>query len=409
MPNHARLSPSGSTKWINCPGSVRLESTVEEVGDLSYASEGTAAHFFASECINQGFWQIPDEWIQGRSAVVVDGIAYWFGTQPEDGRVDGYYKPTGEMREGVNAYLEKLYEFVGDDSAIFAEQRLDISPITGEVGAEGTSDIVAVRGTELQIHDLKYGMKQVDAEGNTQLLIYAAAAYDAFAPLYDIESILVVIHQPRIDSYPSHSYSVETLKGFVEYIQAKAATAREALDVAESDLDRFLVPGDHCRKGYCKARASCPALADFSTKVSDSPIPTELDKLAELARLTPIIKDWCEQVELRVSTEVLAGNKVPGFKAVLGREGNRKWVDEDKVEALLKGMKIPVDTIYAKKLNSPTTLEKEAKAGKIGPKQWPKVQEFIVREPAKPTAVPETDKRPAIEVKPSVDDFDIVY
>lgn len=40
---HARLSASGSSRWLNCPGSVRLE---EEFPDTTspYALEGTLAH-----------------------------------------------------------------------------------------------------------------------------------------------------------------------------------------------------------------------------------------------------------------------------------------------------------------------------------------------------------------------------
>ena len=40
---HAKLSASGAKKWMNCPGSILLESQVEE-RPSEYAAEGTTAH-----------------------------------------------------------------------------------------------------------------------------------------------------------------------------------------------------------------------------------------------------------------------------------------------------------------------------------------------------------------------------
>ena len=52
--------------------------------------------------------------------------------------------------------------------------------------------------------------------------------------------------------------------------------------------------------------------------------------------------------------------------------------------------------------------EKLAKAEVIGPRQWPKLQALITRADGKPSVAPESDKRPAICVKPVADDFDVV-
>ena len=40
---HARLSASGSAKWLNCPGSVALEEQFPNVSSEE-AKEGTKAH-----------------------------------------------------------------------------------------------------------------------------------------------------------------------------------------------------------------------------------------------------------------------------------------------------------------------------------------------------------------------------
>lgn len=47
MPDiHAKLSASGSDRWMHCPGSVVLEEYFEDEGS-EYASEGTQAHAIA--------------------------------------------------------------------------------------------------------------------------------------------------------------------------------------------------------------------------------------------------------------------------------------------------------------------------------------------------------------------------
>ena len=43
MSAHAFLSASGSSKWLNCPPSARLESHFPDKGS-EYAAEGTLAH-----------------------------------------------------------------------------------------------------------------------------------------------------------------------------------------------------------------------------------------------------------------------------------------------------------------------------------------------------------------------------
>ena len=39
---HAKLSPSSSHRWIACPGSVLLESKIDEEPSSEYAEYGTA-------------------------------------------------------------------------------------------------------------------------------------------------------------------------------------------------------------------------------------------------------------------------------------------------------------------------------------------------------------------------------
>ena len=64
--------------------------------------------------------------------------------------------------------------------------------------------------------------------------------------------------------------------------------------------------------------------------------------------------------------------------------------------------------MYDLSLISPTTAEKLAGAGTIGPRQWKKVIPLITRSEGSPSVAPESDKRPALVVGGNTDDFDVV-
>ena len=51
MRSHAKLSASGSKRWMNCPGSVRLEEQFPDI-ESEYALYGTNAHNLAEYCLS---------------------------------------------------------------------------------------------------------------------------------------------------------------------------------------------------------------------------------------------------------------------------------------------------------------------------------------------------------------------
>ena len=68
-------------------------------------------------------------------------------------------------------------------------------------------------------------------------------------------------------------------------------------------------------------------------------------------------------------------------------------------------MRLKVEEMYDLKLISPTTAEKLAKAGTIGPRQWPKLQEIIEQPEGKASVAPVSDKRPALKIAAVEDEF----
>lgn len=54
MTTHAKLSASGSHRWLACPGSVEAESKVPQGKSSLAAQEGTCAHELADLVLSNG-------------------------------------------------------------------------------------------------------------------------------------------------------------------------------------------------------------------------------------------------------------------------------------------------------------------------------------------------------------------
>lgn len=440
---HARLSPSGSHKWIACVGSVAMEDGIVEQPS-EYADEGTCAHGVAAMCLTE---RMPATAYVGRRIEVGKCRTYEFSE---------------DMAKPVQAYVDRIREYAaGAGDAvdqlvpIHVEQRVPISHITGEKDAEGTADAVIITADdkEIQVHDLKFGRGVVvHAERNPQLMLYGLGVLHKFDLSGSIERVRMVIHQPRLNHLSEWDCTVAELKAWGENVAAKAA--RDATIALTHKVnwygkdDAYLVPGDHCSKGFCKARADCPALAklvtdtvgaDFTDMRAAQSDPIGEEQLADLINphsitdpvvlgkkmaCVDLIDDWCRAVRARVEAVLFERHNDPavakalGHKLVEGRQGNRSWAETAEAEKVLKSFRLKQEQMYTFKLISPTAAEKLApkldKDGKpkpnqadtpIGIKQWAKLQPLITRSEGKASVAPLDDKRPALVLTPTADDF----
>ena len=381
---------------MRCPGSIPLAEGIPDEGS-TYAAWGTAGHSLAEVCLSEG----------------TNPAAY-------EGRVFDGVEVDADMIDCVQKYVDYVRGIGGE---LLVEQRLPIDHITGEAEAKGTADAIIVLKDELIVIDLKTGRGvKVDAEDNEQLQIYALSALDEYSYLGDFKQVRMGISQPRLDHVSESVIGVKELRQFGVIVAASADKCRAAVEYHEKfgELhEKYLQPGDkQCR--FCKAKATCPALAkkvqadvgaDFEAISSNTVAPSinvqplHDDALSEKMAAVDLIEDWCKAVRAEVERRLLAGHPVPGYKLVEGRRGARSWANKDEAESALKAMRLKIEEMYELSLISPTTAEKLAKAGTIGPRQWPKLQGLITQSNGKPSVAPESDKLPALVMTPVADDF----
>ena len=372
---HAKLSPSGASRWANCPGAPAAEAPYPD--DASeYAAEGTVAHDIAAQCLTSD-------------------------RQPQDfvGRVieaDGFdIEVTRDMAHFVETYIDQVRTANRSAAATLVEVRVPIGHITGEDGATGTSDFVGIEldgcNATVRVHDLKYGQGvRVEAENNLQLAMYALGVVEHLDYLLEGCSVdlELCIHQVRLDHLPTWYVSLDELREYESMLRTAAAACTE---------DAPRIPGEtQCR--FCKHRRACPELrAMIESTIADDP-PRDADAVAEVLPRLKLIRDWCATVEARGVELLEQGYDVPGWKLVEGR-GSRAWgADTARVERSLRyrtGLK--KKDLYEEKLVSVTQAEKLVPKG-----QWSRISKLVEKRAGKPTLAPETDKRPAVNVAESM-------
>jgi hypothetical protein len=385
---HAEFSPSSAVRWMTCPGSVAASRGLDDPSS-SFADEGTAAHFMAEQIL-----------------LGTDGAS--LVGQPAD---NGYIM-TADMLGEVLKYTRYVQDVVSaTGGTLLVEQRLNISNITGEPDAHGTSDTVILAGDELIVVDLKFGMGlRVDAENNPQLQIYALAALEEFGLAEDFKRVRMVIHQPRLNHVSEWTQTVEEMQEFGLDVSVAATIAKAS--------DAPLVVSDAGCK-YCRAKATCPAIRDEVLGHFDvvEPATAEPDVIGMVMGKADLIEGWVKAIRAEAERRLFAGIAVPGFKLVQGRMGNRAWKDDDEAEKALKAMAVRQDEMYDLKLVSPTTISKrltdwvdaEGKPRKpiLGPRQQKRYQELITQADGKPSVAPESDKRPALVMSAEADFDDV--
>lgn len=290
-----------------------------------------------------------------------------------------------EMDACTDVYLEVLKDTVARyDSPphVVVEQRVDFSRWVPE--GFGTADCIIIGGTELCIIDYKHGKGvKVEAEDNAQLMLYALGALDRYGMIYGVETVRMTIVQPRLEHVSTAAVEVADLLEWADNVVKP--TANKA-----AKGEGGYKAGDHCR--FCKARHQCRARALHY--LQQEPKDKELLTAAEIGAILAQaqgLKAWVSDLEEYALSQALAGEEVPGWKAVEGRSV-RAFADQDAAFDALVKQGVAESLLYERK---PITLSAAEKL--VGKARFAEVcGPWISKPQGKPTLVPDTDKRPAI-------------
>ncbi len=366
---HAKLSPSAATRWMACTPSAVLEQGFPNTSS-SYADEGTLAHALCEALLREMHGQITKEQFDIEFAKI---------------KQDQYYDST--MLEYCEQYAMFVNEQCIEDFHLFIEQKLDMTDWVPE--GFGTADAIVILPLQRKIifNDLKYGKGiRVDAKQNAQLKIYALGVLQTMQFIFGDDSFDLIetnIYQPRIDNISGYSYTVKELFEWAE------KELKPAAKLAFDGKGEYKA-GKHCY--WCRAKATCRALADYNLKLAEmdfqNPDLLTDEEILKVYEQKAIFENWMEAVTTHLLATAIEGKTWLGLKVVEGRSV-RQYGDPIKVAEVLKSHKY--EDIYKPQALLPLG-EMEKKVGKkpfneiVGP--------LLIKPSGKPALAPADDKRP---------------
>lgn len=360
---HALLSASSSERWIHCPPSARLSESYEDKGS-DYAAEGTDAHSLCEFKLKTALGMEADD--------PTEGLTYY--DQEMDDCATGY---AAYVLEQVEAAKE-----VCSDPVVLIEQRVDFSRWVEQ--GFGTADCIIIADGTLQIIDFKYGLGVlVSAEENPQMMCYALGALELFDDIYDISTVRMTIYQPRRDNLSTYELSKEDLFRWAEDVLKPAA------DLAFAGDGNFLC-GEWC--GFCKAKNECRARAEANLELARydfklPPLLTDEDIEDILSRVDALVS-WASDIKEYALQQAVSGKEWHGWKLVEDRS-NRRYTNE---AAVIQTVSDAGFDPYERKLLGITAMQKL-----LGKARFDELLTAYIEKPqGKPTLVPESDKRPAM-------------
>lgn len=435
---HAKISASDASRWMLCSASI----SYEEMFDLATSKKPLSKDQTAR----------------------LNDLLLRFGVSFDEARTSGYnrYETSAAAEQGTKAHDYAQLLLMGE----MTEDELPeaFRPVLGyvhrcqalarELGGEpfielevplfydrsetGTADYVLVTEGRVVVRDLKYGQGvKVEAEYNSQLAIYAMSVLadleeEGLYTFYPDTIIDIGIDMPRYRGSDNDPVTVWQ----VNYADFKAFTDRikEAHDLAakEDGTGQQFAPGTKaCRwcklKGFCgairnAALADMPSIddmPDLSVKGAKAKFNKEhktpesqLDglnvgmltpeRMVKIIRALPAINLMVTAIESLLEAKAYAGDPVEGTKLVIGREGNRKWVDEEAAEKMLqnqgftKEQRCDIKVISVKSAEDLLADKLQKKSANFSPRLAKAFDTIITRSPGQPTLALEDDPRPAI-------------
>lgn len=282
---HAKLSPSSSARWLNCPGSVEACKDIP-FGPSEAAAEGTHAHRVA-ELVLRNTLGTEDDFDSKLLALETEAA-------PEIWPL---------MLSGADLYARTVAERLQPGAKVAIEEKLDI---VGD-NCFGTADFVGLSDGRLIVVDYKFGRGRVTAEGNTQMLLYAIGAMNRVGDAVDslVDSVELVIVQPKLEpSVSTHTYSRDWVQCWKEMI------AEPAVAEAVKPNAKLVASEGACR--WCPAKATCPEIERVILQGFDDYEERGMTK--HTIGIAFLASDWAKAVIDEATAFINDGGTIEGYQ-----------------------------------------------------------------------------------------------
>jgi hypothetical protein len=247
----------------------------------------------------------------------------------------------------------------------------------------------------------------VEAEGNTQLAIYAESLIQSWEQVMDFPVHLTVtlsIIQPRDRNNPEPvrvwTMTRQELSEFTAKLAAKA-------ELALTGKGEFVPDDKACQ--FCPAKGICAAYATRGlvalpepARVIELPHPGTLtrEQRVQALKAKKVLAQWMEALEDQEIHDLSNGAEPAGLKLVEGKS-NRKWANVDDALKLLSNHLSLDEMRPREEIISPAAAERLLKGIKLSTRFTNRMETLITRPEGKPTLVSADDPRPALSLTPT--------
>ena len=222
---------------------------------------------------------------------------------------------------------------------------------------------------------------RVEAERNSQLMLYGLGALLEFEALYDIRSVRMTIVQPRLNNISTFETTAEELVLWAERdVQPKAMLAAKG--------EGEFCAGEWCR--FCKARYTCRKRSEYHMRLAerDFKAPNLLtdEEILDILPVAESLDNWVADLVAYATQQAMDGKTWPGYKLVAGRSVRRYTSEAEVIKAATQA---GYTDIYKTTLLGVGDLEK-----RMGRKKFSEVLgKYVVKPMGAPQLVPESDPR----------------
>jgi len=403
---HARLSPSGAERWADCTAAPSFIDKLitdgvipEREPDNVFAIAGTFAHDMAERKLlellgGEKSFESYDELNK------LSFQAEWLKDQEffeiEDKEILEYMQNNdyNDLSEYVDYCMTQI-KSKKDRVHVEVRARLFYSRTPTD---KGTCDfLIEHEDSSITIVDLKWRRSgMVASYENYQLAIYCMS--------YIMEQVKIgFMKQPKNATVISLSTHNPLVAPHVKpwettWIKLKKFCQRftDAVNIIDAGTYTVFVPTEKgCKWCPVAKHKKCPAL---NAKVKFA-MPNNLDidtasdeDLVRFYQFFPEIASFAKQVEEHLTRLAENGHPVDGTKLVKGRDGNRRFIDEEEAVKHLLSLGLTEDDIYNQKTKTATQLAKLLSK----PQSKDFENNFTERPEGKMKLAPSTDERPSI-------------